>query len=67
MKFGTHLALPKHNINIKYLPEIHVYSDVTPFCDSSLFYFPLLVKRPPNRVTVNPTDLNEIWHTRSTP
>ena len=31
MIFGVYVALPKRNINIKYLPKIHVYSDVTPF------------------------------------
>ena len=67
MKFSTHVALPKHNIHVKYLPKIYMYSDVTAFCDSSLFIFKVFVKRSPNRVTVNPTDLNEIWHTRSTP
>ena len=67
MKFGVYVALPKHILTAKYEIEIHVYSDVTPFCDSSLFNFIFFVKRPPNRVTVNPTDLNEIWHTRSTP
>ena len=60
MIFGTHVALPKHILNIKYEIEIHVYSDVTPFCDSSLFNFPFFVKRSPNRVTIIPTDLNEI-------
>ena len=39
MKFSTHVALPKHNIHVKYLPKIYVYSDVTAFCDSSLFIF----------------------------
>ena len=31
MKFGVYVALPKHILTAKYLVEIHVYSDVTPF------------------------------------
>ena len=60
MKFGVYVALPKHILTAKYLPEIHMYSDVTPFCDSSLFNLNFFIKRPRERVTVNPTDLNEI-------
>ena len=68
MKFGVYVALPKRNINAKYEIEIHVYSDVTPFYKIRQFPFLIFfVKRSPNRVTVIPTDLNEIWHTRSTP
>ena len=60
MKFGVYVALPKHNINIKYLPEIHVYSDVTPFCDSSLFDFYFYVKRARKQVTFSSTAFHEI-------
>ena len=60
MIFSTHVALPKHILSTKYLPKIYVYSDVTAFCDSSLFIFKFFVKRPPNRVTFIPTELNEI-------
>ena len=55
------VALPKRNINAKYLPEIHMYSDVTPFYKIRQFpFFKFFVKRPRERVTVIPTDLNEI-------
>ena len=61
------VALPKHNIHVKYLPKIYVYSDVTAFCDSSLFIFKFFVKRPPNRVTFIPTELIDFWCVSSTP
>ena len=61
MKFGTHVALPKHILTAKYEIEIHMYSDVTPFCDSSLFkIFYFLLSGLPTLNIFYPTDLNEI-------
>ena len=39
MKFSTHVALPKHNIHVKYLPKIYVYSDVITFYNSLISFY----------------------------
>ena len=39
MIFSTHVALPKHNIHVKYHVKIYVYSDVTAFYNPFSRYF----------------------------
>ena len=33
------VALPKHNIRVKYLPKIYVYSDVITFYNSLISFY----------------------------
>ena len=39
MIFGVLVVLPKHNIRVKYLPKIYVYSDVTAFYNSLISFY----------------------------
>ena len=46
MKFSTHVALPKHNIHVKYHVKIYVYSDVITFCDSLISFYVFVASQP---------------------